>query len=90
MIEKKREANTMTRSASSKEYEHLRQLLIKARKRAGLTQVEIANRLERSQSFVSEYERGKRHLDVVEFLQVTDALDVDPHYIIASIASLQR
>ena len=80
----------MTRSVSSKEYEHFRQLLIEARKRAGLTQAEIAGKLERSQSFVSKYERGKRRLDVIEFLQVAKALDVDPHCVIASITSLQQ
>ncbi len=79
----------MARSVSSKEYEQFRQLLIEARKRKGLTQTEVAERLGRLQAFVSRYERGKRRLDVVEFLEVANVLELDPCYVITSIASLQ-
>jgi transcriptional regulator with XRE-family HTH domain len=64
--------------------------LIEARKRTGLTQAEIADKLEKPQSFVSKYERGKRRLDIVEFLRIADALGVDPHYIITRVASFQQ
>lgn len=37
-----------------------------SRKDAGLTQVEVARRLGRTQSFVTKAERGERRLDVVE------------------------
>ena len=40
--------------------------LILARKRAGLTQVEVARVLNRPQSFVSKCEAGERRVDVVE------------------------
>lgn len=49
-----------------------------ARKEAGITQVELADRLGKPQSFVSKVERGERRLDVVEFCQVAEALDLDP------------
>jgi transcriptional regulator with XRE-family HTH domain len=55
-----------------------RELLVEARKRAGITQYEIAARLGRPQSFVSKYERGERRLDVLEFREVADALGIDP------------
>ena len=48
------------------------------RKAAGLTQAELAQRLNRPQSFVSKYERGERRLDVIEFGEVATALSVDP------------
>jgi transcriptional regulator with XRE-family HTH domain len=49
-----------------------------ARRRANVTQQELAARLGKSQSFVSEYERGQRRVDVVEFLVVSLALGVEP------------
>lgn len=53
-------------------------LLTAARKSAGITQVELSERLSRPQSFVSKYERGERRLDVVEFVEVAQALGADP------------
>jgi transcriptional regulator with XRE-family HTH domain len=59
-------------------YQRFRELLVSARKDAGLTQHELAARLTRPQSFVSKYERGERRLDVVEFGEVAKALGIDP------------
>ena len=59
-------------------YKKFRELLVQARKRAQLTQAELAARLKRPQSFVSKYERGARGLDIVEFREVAVALGVDP------------
>jgi transcriptional regulator with XRE-family HTH domain len=82
----------MTQSVFSSQYDQLRNLLISARKQKGLTQENVAARLGRPQSFVSKYERGERRLDVVEFLQVTKVLEVDPDFIISNIeqASLKE
>lgn len=66
----------------SKRYKNLRALLIDARKARGLTQVNIAERLARPQSFVSKYERGEKRLDVVQFLDVTRAIGLDPKKVI--------
>jgi transcriptional regulator with XRE-family HTH domain len=48
--------------------------MIKARKAAGLTQRELADRLHKPQSFVAKYEGGERRIDVVEFLTVCQAI----------------
>ena len=69
-----RKPNTVPNEA----YKKLRELLIETRKRAELTQVELAHRLKRPQSFVSKYERGARSLDVIEFREVAVALGSDP------------
>ena len=55
----------------------LRELLTDARLKAGLTQEQVASRLNRPQSFASKYESGERRLDVVEFLEVCAAVGVD-------------
>jgi transcriptional regulator with XRE-family HTH domain len=53
------------------------ELMIKARKTAGLTQHELAKRLHRPQSFVAKYEGGERRVDVVEFIEICRAISVD-------------
>jgi transcriptional regulator with XRE-family HTH domain len=67
----------VTKSVFTERYDRFRLLMVAARKSAGLTQDELARKLSRPQSFVSKYERGERRLDVVEFLEVARALDMD-------------
>ncbi len=52
--------------------------LIAARRRAGLNQTELGQRLGKDQKFVSLIERSQRRIDVVEWLAICRALDVDP------------
>lgn len=68
----------MPKSIFSEKYNQFRQLLIEARKVAGLTQTELSIKLNRPQSYVSKYERGERRLDLIEFLEVAEALKSDP------------
>lgn len=50
----------------TREYAVLLQLLKEAREAAGITQVELAQRLGQTQSFVSKVERGDRRLDIIQ------------------------
>jgi transcriptional regulator with XRE-family HTH domain len=75
----------MTQSVFTGRYERFRALMVAARRKAGLTQLALAERLRRPQSFVSKYERGERRLDVVEFLEVAAVLDADPHELIREL-----
>lgn len=50
-------------------------MLIEARTRAGVTQVELAARLGRHQPFISFVERGERRVDVIEFYANYSAAD---------------
>ncbi len=59
-------------------YRVFRDLLVRARHERGLTQADVASRLDRPQSFVSKYERGERRLDLVEFIHIARALDIEP------------
>jgi transcriptional regulator with XRE-family HTH domain len=62
-----------------------------ARRKANLTQVELAARLGKPQSVVSGYEAGKRRVDVVEFLLIVRTLGADPVDIFTEIvASIPR
>ena len=75
----------MTKTLFSDRHDRFRELLIEAREKRGLTQADVAKKLGRPQSFVSKYENGERRLDVVEFLEVADALGVDPCPIIKAL-----
>jgi transcriptional regulator with XRE-family HTH domain len=59
-------------------YERFCDLLIKARRESGLSQEAVAERLGRPQSYVSKCESGTRRLDVIEFLEVMEAIKSDP------------
>ncbi|MCK4794521.1 MAG: helix-turn-helix domain-containing protein [Desulfobacteraceae bacterium] len=68
----------MTSSIFTKRYEVFRELLAQCRRDASVTQLVLAERLGRPQSFVSKYESGERRLDIIEFLEVAEALQFDP------------
>ena len=53
-------------SAHSRRYQHFLARLRAARQEAGLTQVEVAKKLRKPQSFVSKCESGERKVDAVE------------------------
>ncbi len=55
------------------------------RKEAGLTQQQVAARLGVPQSFVAKYERGERRLDVLEFVAVARALEMEPRDLLNAI-----
>jgi transcriptional regulator with XRE-family HTH domain len=77
----------VTQSVFSVRFRRLRELLIEARRKAGLTQIELAQKLSKPQSFVSKYELGERRLDVVEFLEVTEALGVKAEKVLKQLAA---
>ncbi len=60
-------------------YDRILEQLVEARKKAGVTQAELAKILRRPQSFVAKYEGKERRLDVAEFLSIARALSADPH-----------
>jgi len=66
-------------------HNQLRDALLDARRKKGLTQVDVAALLGKPQSFVSKYESGERRLDVMEFLTVCKALKVNPATIIQQL-----
>jgi transcriptional regulator with XRE-family HTH domain len=64
------------KTLSSPLYRQFLVLMREARDQAGLSQVQLAERLGRPQSFISKYESGERRLDVAEFIEICRALDV--------------
>jgi transcriptional regulator with XRE-family HTH domain len=80
-------APRMSKSIHSPQHTKLRELLVAARKKAGLTQQDVADRIGRPQSFVAKYEGGERRLDVVEFLQIAAVLGADPARIVRALSA---
>lgn len=60
--------------------------MVDARKAAGLTQVQMAERLQVGQSFVSKMERGDSYVDVMAFLDWCVACGVMPGALLDPIA----
>jgi transcriptional regulator with XRE-family HTH domain len=67
----------MAKSIYSAGQERLQQLLRAVRLEADLTQMDLATRLQKPQSFVSKYESGERRLDLIELQQICTALEID-------------
>ena len=59
--------------------------MITARKKAGLTQQDVAKRLKRPQSFVAKYEGGERRLDLIEFVVISRVIGADPVRLLKSL-----
>lgn len=68
----------MPSSIFTQRHQELIGFIASTRKAADITQVELAERLGKPQSFVSKVERGERRLDVIEFCQLAQALGRSP------------
>ena len=67
----------MAKGIQDERYQAVVDALKAARKRLGLNQTVFGARLGQRQQFVSKYESGERRLDVIEFVDVAKALDLD-------------
>jgi len=63
----------------STEYRELIQWLRKQRKQHGITMRELGDQVGVIHSWVGKIEQGERRLDLVEYIRVCDALQIDPH-----------
>jgi transcriptional regulator with XRE-family HTH domain len=68
----------MARAFSSPHHEALRLFLIEKRKKAGLTQTDLAKRLRRRQDYVSDIETGQKLVLVAELMEWAEAIGFDP------------
>ena len=66
----------MDKSTHTHEYVVLRRLLIELREKSGLTQTELATKLDTTQSTISKFEKGERRLDVIQLRTICVCLGV--------------
>jgi transcriptional regulator with XRE-family HTH domain len=75
---------TLAKSLYTPEWEFLCELLTQIRVEKGLTQTELALRLDQPQSFVCKVESGQRKLDVRQFVIYVKCLDASPLDVLSS------
>jgi len=75
----------MPRDLNSPKYQVLRELIRIERKRRGLSQAQVAQALGRPQSYVADFERRERRIDVVEYLALAEAIGFDPLALLAAV-----
>jgi len=66
----------MRKSIFSTGHLRLQKLLKSARTNAGITQIALAKKLKRPQSYVSKYEIGERRLDLIEIQEICHVLGI--------------
>lgn len=68
----------MSHSTHHQQYQAFLEVLRQLRLRTGVTQTALGERIGNTQTFVSKVERGERRLDLVEFTEWCEALDLSP------------
>jgi len=74
-----------TKTKLAEQLKLLGDVLVRARERAGLKQSEVAARLELPASYLSKIENGTRRLDVIELIQIAEAMGVDAAAIVREL-----
>ena len=62
-------------------------VIIAARKKQGISQVELGERIGKTQKFISNIEVGKRRIDLIEFCAIARGIDMTPEALFLLIAS---
>ena len=62
----------MRKTIYKKEYKQFVEKLKRARKEAGLTQGQVAEKLKKPQSYVSKVEAGEQRTDIIELKKFAD------------------
>lgn len=75
----------LRQSIHSSEHELLRQIFIQQRKALGLSQRDLANCMGIIYSAIGKIETGDRRLDVIEFIQYCQVLEISPHDVMDKI-----
>ena len=75
-----------TKAKLADELSILGRVLASMREEAGIKQSDLASRLGVPASYLSKIENGTRRLDVIELIQIADAMNVDPGDIVRRVA----
>jgi HTH-type transcriptional regulator/antitoxin HipB len=79
-----------TKSKLAAELRILGDVLTRVRERAGVKQSDLAARLGMPASYLSKIEGGTRRLDVIELVQIAEAMGVDAAEIVRQVTEALR
>jgi len=74
----------------SKRHKRLIELVVAERKQAGIRQVALAKKLKRSQTWIARLESGERRLDVVELLDLAEAIGFDAPAMVTEVQQTKK
>ena len=74
----------------TKRHKQLVEALIAERKKAGIRQIPLAKKLKRSQTWIARIESGERRIDVIEFLELAEAIGFDAQAMIAMLLRTKK
>ncbi|EZP67342.1 XRE family transcriptional regulator [Sphingomonas paucimobilis] len=77
----------MAKTIFTKQHQDFIHALREVRRSKGMTQVQLSERLDRAQSYISNIERGERRIDVIEFMAIAAALNRDAAELFGEIVS---
>jgi transcriptional regulator with XRE-family HTH domain len=63
---------------TSEAYNALVEVLVQARASAGLSQRDLAERVEKPRSYISKIETKERRIDAIELIDLAEALGIEP------------
>jgi transcriptional regulator with XRE-family HTH domain len=72
---------------TSEAYSALIEVLVQVRQEAGLSQRDLAERLEKPRSYVSKIETKERRIDVLELLDLADGVEISPEALLLRITT---
>jgi len=75
----------MPKTLRSPRQQRLIELLVAHRKNAGMSQAALATALGRYQSVIAAMESGSRRIDVIEMIDIADAVGFDIHELIDAL-----
>lgn len=75
----------MSRTVASPLQKKLAAILVEARKKAGMRQIDLAKKLGVYQSWVTHLESGQRRVDVVELIELGKAIGFEPSDVVKKL-----
>jgi transcriptional regulator with XRE-family HTH domain len=76
-------------SIRTQRHHRLVELLVAARKQAGIRQAELARRVGKTQTFVARFEAGQRRIDTIEFLALCEVIGLDPLKVVRKLLKVE-
>jgi transcriptional regulator with XRE-family HTH domain len=77
-------------SIRTKRHKRLIELVTAERKQAGIRQVQLAKKLKKSQTWIARLEGGERRLDVIELIDLAEAIGFDAPAIVAIVQQAKK